>query len=73
MFTIQATGTDPLTYKWQWKPVEGVEWQSCPARWSDGGKLTIPSVQKSNEGSYHCVISNCAGNETSNPALLKVS
>ena len=32
--------------------------------------LTIPSVQKSNEGSYHCTVSNCAGNQTSKPAKL---
>ena len=80
-FTIQATGTDPLSYEWQWKPAEeenrrneegSEEWQSCPAEWCDGATLTVPSVQKSNEGSYRCVISNFAGTQASNPAELSV-
>ena len=70
MFTVQATGNEPLTYKWEWKPAESKEWQLCNAQ---GSTLTIPKVQKSNEGSYHCVISNCAGEQTSNPANLTVS
>ena len=73
MFTVEATGTDPLRYLWQWKQAEEEgEWQPCNAVWSDGATLTIPSVQKCNEGSYHCVISNCAGSQTSNSAKLSV-
>ena len=69
-FCVQATGTEPLSYHWQWKPAEVLEggseeWQPCPAEWSDGAILTIPSVQKYNEGSYCCVISNFAGTQTS--------
>ena len=72
--TIQATGTEPLSYQWQWKPAEeSVKWQPCPAEWCDGATLTIPNVQKSNEGSYRCVISNCAGTHTSEPAKVEVS
>ena len=69
MFTVQATGNEPLSYKWEWKPVESEVWQSCDAQ---GSTLTIPSVQKSDEGSYRCVISNYAGEQTSNPANLTV-
>ena len=75
-FTLQATGTEPLNFHWQWKPAGeedgSEEWQPCRAEWSDGATLTIPSVQKSNEGSYRCVISNCAGSQTSEPAYLSV-
>ena len=75
-FTLQATGTEPLSYHWQWQPAEeeggSKEWQPCPAEWSDGATLTIPSVQKSNEGSYRCAVSNYAGTQTSNPANLSV-
>ena len=75
-FAVQATGTEPLRYFWEHKPSEeevgSEEWQPCPSQWSDGATLTIPSVQKSNEGSYHCVISNYAGTRTSNPAKLSV-
>ena len=67
-FTIQAIGTTPLNYQWQWNPA----WQPCPAEWSDGPILTIPNTQKSNEGSYHCIVSNCAASQTSNPAKLSI-
>ena len=71
-FTVQATGTKPLSYQWEYNPdtEEGwsEEWQPCSG--SDTDTLTIPSVQKSNEGSYHCVVSNCAGSRTSIAAKL---
>ena len=76
VFTIQATGTDPLSYKWQWKPAEAEglseEWQPCDAEGADSASLTIASVQKSNEGSYHCVVSNIAGTQTSELAKLSI-
>ena len=73
VFTVQATGTDPLSYHWQWKPPEEKgEWQPCDTDLSDGATMTILSVQKSNQGSYRCVISNYAGTQTSNPAELSV-
>ena len=72
-FTIQATGTYPLSYRWQWKPAgeEGLsdEWQPCDA---ESTLITIPSVHESNEGSYRCVVSNCAGTQTSEPAKLSI-
>ena len=65
-----------MHYQWEWKPAgeeRGSEgWLSCTAEWSDGATLTIPSVQKSNEGWYHCVISNCAGTVISKPVQLSV-
>ena len=73
VFTIQATGTDTLSYKWQWKPTEAEglseEWQPCNA---ESTLLTIPSVHESNEGSYRCVVSNVAGTQTSEPAKLSI-
>ena len=74
-FIVQATGTEPLSYQWwHWKLAgEGGEWQPCPAEGCNGATLTIPSVQKSNEGRYCCVISNCAGNQVSEQAKLEVS
>ena len=75
-FTVKATGTEPLSYHWEWKPAveEGVsgEWHPCDTKWSDGATLAIPSVQKYNEGIYRCFISNYAGKQTSNPAKLSV-
>ena len=75
-FSIQATGTEPLNYKWQWQPTGkgcvSEEWEPCRAKWSSGATLTIPKVEKSNEGNYRCVVSNFAGDQTSNPAELTV-
>ena len=75
-FTVQATGTEPLNYNWQWKPAKkgsgNKEWKSCDELRSDGATLTIPSVQKANEGNYHCVISNHAGSVISKAAQLTV-
>ena len=77
-FTVNATGTKPLRYQWRWKLFgsrderKKEEWQLCDVKRSNGHTLTISSVQKSNEGSYHCVISNRAGSQTSEPAVLTV-
>ena len=75
-FNIQASGTEPLNYHWQWKPAEkgsgSEKWQPCPANYTDGATLTMPTVEKSNEGIYCCVVSNIAGEQTSNSAKLGV-
>ena len=61
-----------------WKPAGGGsrrEWQSCDVKRFPGANssiLTIPSVQKSNEGSYCCTVSDHVGSQTSKPAVLSV-
>ena len=70
-FSIKATGTEPLNYQWQHKKGwESAKWQLCDTKSSDDAILIISSVQKPNEGSYCCVVSNCAGSQTSEPADL---
>ena len=75
-FSIQASGTEPLNYNWEWKPAEergeSEDWQPCDAKLCKGATLSIAKVEKSNEGSYRCVVSNFAGNQTSIPANLTV-
>ena len=75
-FTAEATGTEPLNYQWEWKqPQEESEWQLCDVEsfpGTDSSTLTIPSVQKSNEGSYRCVVRNYLGTLISNSATLSV-
>ena len=76
-FTVRVTGTEPLDYKWQWTPAgEGsISWQQCDAEVFPGAcspKLIISSLQKLNEGTYRCVVSNCAGTQISKPAKLSV-
>ena len=75
-FSIQASGTGTLNYNWQWKPAEELsgseDWKQCDVKLCKGATLSITKVEKSNEGSYRCVVSNFAGNETSITADLTV-
>ena len=75
-FTVHVTGTEPMNYQWRWKAggEEGgtEECQFCDMESSDGTTLRIPNVQKLNEGSYQCSISNCAGIQVSTEAKLSV-
>ena len=75
-FSIQATGTQPLNYQWEHQiGDESGGWLLCDVERFPGANtstLTIPSVQKLNEGSYCCTVSNCAGSVTSECATLTV-
>ena len=75
-FTAETTGTEPLSYQWEWKHKKkwgrSGKWQPCDTEWSDGATLTIPSVQKCHTGSYRCVISSNIGSQISNAANLRV-
>ena len=72
-FTVQATGTEPLSYQWQWKPVvEGVgsgEWQNLssggPVQGTDTATMTYSSIESCSEGLYRCVVTNTVGEEIS--------
>ena len=72
-FAVQATGTEPLKYQWQWKPVvEGVssgEWQNLSSGGSaqgvDTATLTYSSIESCTEGLYRCVVTNIIGEEIS--------
>ena len=72
-FTVQATGTEPLSYQWQWNPVvEGVcsgEWQNLtsggPVQGADTATLTYSSIEACSEGLYRCVVTNVVGEEIS--------
>ena len=72
-FSMQVTGKEPLGYQWQWKQFgeEGEKdgWQNLT---SEGSTLQVRSVKASNAGYYRCVVSNSAGNETSQRASLTV-
>ena len=71
--TVKATGTEPLRYQWQWKPVvEAVhsgEWQNLSSGGSVQGvetaTLTFTSIESCREGLYRCVVTNVVGEEIS--------
>ena len=64
--TIQATGTQPLNYQWQWKPFEmkddNNEWQNLSG---ESSMFQVMKVQSCNAGYYRCEVSNYAGSEVS--------
>ena len=72
-FTVQATGTQPLRYQWQWNPVvEGVgsgQWKNLSSGGSvqgaDTATLTFISIESCSEGLYRCVVTNVVGEEIS--------
>ena len=72
-FSVQATGAKPLSYQWQWKQFgkksENDEWQNLT---SESVTFQVVKVQACNAGYYRCVVSNCAGSETSQCASLTV-
>ena len=72
-FSVQATGTEPLHYQWQWKPFgkkgEKDGWQKLSG---EGSTFQVREIQASNAGYYRCVVSNSAGSETSQHASLTV-
>ena len=79
-FKIKATGAEPLSYQWQWKPAgkedEQHEWQdvsgdSTTFQEVEGG-LKLAGVQACHAGNYRCVVSNSAGSEISQGANLTV-
>ena len=63
-FSVEATGTAPLSYQWQFKGV--------PVGGAVSNTLSLTNVQKIDEGAYTVVVSNAAGSVTSEVATLTV-
>ncbi len=63
-FTSAASGTQPLSYQWQFNGT------NIAGATSSG--LTITNVQTNNNGNYAVVVTNVAGVTTSTPAILTV-
>ena len=72
-FSVQTTGTQPLSFQWEWKQFgekgEKDGWQNL---FGEGSTFQVRSVQASNAGYYRCVVSNSAGSDTSQCASLTV-
>ena len=69
-FSVQATGTEPLGYQWQWEVFgEKDDWQDLSG---EGSTFQVRGVKANNAGYYRCVVSNFAGSKTSHCALLTV-
>ena len=68
VFTVTATGMEPLGYQWQKDGKDLTDGSSI--RGTSTSTLSITAVQKGDEGGYTCVVSNTAGTVTSKPANL---
>lgn len=64
-FSVTATGSAPLSYQWR-KGVVNISGATSAT-------YTIPSVTTGDAGTYSVVVSNSAGNVTSNDATLTVT
>ena len=69
-FSVTATGTAPLSYQWQKDGVDITDGGSITG--ATTATLTITGVMESDEGGYRCVVTNIAGTDTSNNAMLTV-
>ena len=64
-FSVKATGTEPISYQWQFNGVN--------LGGAIGTQLTLPIVSPTNAGSYQVVVSNAAGSILSAEAKLTVN
>jgi PKD repeat protein len=64
-FTVTADGTAPLAYQWQ-RDGSSIPGANAPSY------TTPPTTPADSGGAYRCVVSNAAGSDTSNPAILTV-
>ena len=69
-FSVQAIGTLPLKYQWQWK-LFGKEGEKDGWQNLSGGSGTF-QVREIKAGYYRCVVSNSAGSDTSQHASLTI-
>ena len=72
-FSIQASGTQPLSYQWQQKQFgrngDKYGWQNLSGECST---FQVREAQACDAGYYQCVVSNSAGSDTSECASLTV-
>jgi len=71
VFTVEATGTTPLSYQWQKNQVnlgDGGHYSG-----TNTNTLTITDADANDAADYRCLVTNTHGNATSNAATLEVS
>ncbi len=70
-FTLQSTGSSPLSYQWQSKAAGASSFSNIPGATSSS--YTTPAAQVSDNGTqFQCVVSNNAGIVSSGIAIMTV-
>ena len=71
VFTVTASGTEPLSYQWQQLKVGETQWVSLG---EDGNAAELSVIAYANRDGrqYRCVITSDAGSVTTEPATLTV-
>lgn len=71
-FTVNATGTEPLSYQWQQSTDNGSSWMDITGE--TNATYTIATTTTDMSGTqYHCVVKNSVKEVTSNAATLTVN
>ncbi|WP_462427139.1 S-layer homology domain-containing protein [Anaerotignum lactatifermentans] len=71
-FTVNATGTEPLSHQWQQSADNGSSWTDITGE--TNATYTIATTTTNMSGTqYHCVVKNSIGEVTSNAATLTVN
>ncbi|MDB6025515.1 MAG: non-specific endonuclease, partial [Verrucomicrobiales bacterium] len=70
-FTVAASGTQPLAYRWKKNGVNLTDTGTVTG--STTAALTISNVQAANGGIYSAVVTNSAGSATSSDATLEIA
>lgn len=70
-FSVTASGTGPVSYQWQMKPVDG---SFADIDGATSSSHTTPTLTESDNGAqFRCNVSNACGSATSNAATLIVN
>ncbi len=71
-FTVKATGSGTLTYRWQWSP-DGTTWANTSLTGYNTATLTITASSAVNGRYYRCVVTDANGSAVSAAAKLTVT
>jgi endonuclease/exonuclease/phosphatase family metal-dependent hydrolase len=71
-FSVNATGTPPLSYQWQFTPTSDVGAQGTNLPGAVSSNLTLTGVTFAQAGFYAAVVTNAAGSTISDPVVLSV-
>ena len=71
-FSINATGTPPLNFQWQFTPTSGAGVQGTNLPGATSSNLTLTGVTFAQAGIYSVVVTNAVGSTISDPAALSV-